>query len=215
VVEFITIAVGPLDVNCTIVVNRNINEGFLVDPGGNIAEVKKVVDENKIKVKGIFFTHGHFDHIWGAVDVPSFFNDSLTIGMHTADSFLWDNLSEQLKRFGFHASLEKRPGINFWLKEGQFTFCDIDFEILHTPGHSPGSCSFYFFDEKQPFLIAGDVIFKGSIGRTDLWGGDYNTLIGSIQSKILNLPEQTRIISGHGPDTTVGDEKRDNPYLGG
>ena len=139
----------------------------------------------------------------------------IKIFLHAEDQFLWDNIELQARKFGLNLP-SQNIGITDSLTHNEtLNICDTKIRVLHTPGHSPGSCTFLLEppDTPSPVLIVGDVIFQGSIGRTDLWKGDYNTLQKSIHDSILSCSDDTRIIPGHGPDTTVGEERLGNPFL--
>jgi len=161
-----------------------------------------------LKPKAVLNTHGHVDHLTGSKRVCEKYDIGLF--MHSADLPLLESAQVHGKTFGF--SIELPPEPRSWLSDGQvFPFGNSEIKIWHTPGHSPGSLIFYMENEK--LLITGDVLFSGSIGRTDLPGGDFGQLINSIQTKILVLPRETRVFPGHGSETNVGTEADHNPFL--
>jgi len=166
------------------------------------------IAQNSLNLVAVLNTHGHVDHLTGAKRIC----DKYSIGliMHQSDEFLLDNAVEHGRTFGF--KIEAPPKPSSYLKDNEtFHFGNSEITTFHTPGHSPGSLVFYAKEAK--FLIAGDVLFAGSIGRTDLPGGDYNQLIESINSKLMILPSDTRVFPGHGDETTIGAEREHNPFL--
>ena len=187
-------------------------ECIFIDMGSYTVEEKKEVlfsvENNKLKPVMIVNTHCHVDHLLG----NSFFKNKfkVKIAAHSADEFILENAVEHGTMFGFE--VEAPPGIDEYLDEGnRISFGNSSLDILHVPGHSPGSIALY--SKEDNFIISGDVMFSGSIGRTDLPGGDYVTLINSIRTKLLALPPETVVYCGHGPETTIGEEMRTNPFL--
>ncbi|MGF1585302.1 MAG: MBL fold metallo-hydrolase [Bacteroidales bacterium] len=187
-------------------------ECILVDMGSYTVEEKKevlyFVENNRLKPVMIVNTHCHVDHLLG----NSFFRNKFktVIAAHAADEFLIENAVEHGTMFGLE--VEAPPKIDNYLREGekiQFGYSSL--EIIHVPGHSPGSIALYSKDDN--FVISGDVLFSGSIGRTDLPGGNYDTLLNSITRKLLVLPPEVIVYCGHGPETTIGEESRSNPFL--
>lgn len=198
--------VGAFAENCYVVGCPSTLEGVVFDPGDEVERIIKKVDELNLKIKYILLTHGHIDHVKELVafkkdiDVPVF--------MHHEDQFLLDNLPMQAAAFGLsHAGI---PQIDKYITElDSIEFGDQKLQILHTPGHSPGSVTFV----TDGVAFVGDVLFAGSIGRTDLPGGNFETLINSIQKKLFPLNDETIIYSGHGPATSIINEKKFNPFL--
>ncbi len=202
---------NPFQENSFILFDET-GECIFVDMGSYTVEEKKevlfFVENNKLKPVMIVNTHCHVDHLLG----NSFFKNKfkVSIGAHSADEFLLENAVEHGTVFGLE--VESPPEINFYLEEGEkISFGHSSLDIIHVPGHSPGSVA--LFSKEDNFVIAGDVIFSGSIGRTDLPGGDYNTLLNSIRKKLLTLPPETVVYCGHGPDTTITEETKTNPFL--
>ncbi len=186
----------------------------LVDMGSYTVEEKKEVlffiENNQLEPVMIINTHCHVDHLLG----NSFFKNKfkVSIAAHSDDEFMIDKAVEYGSVFGFE--VEEPPPLDSYLEEGKaITFGSSSLEVFHVPGHSPGSVALY--SSEDAFVITGDVLFDGGIGRTDLPGGDYDTLIRSITEKLLVLPDEAKVYPGHGPETTIGEEKRFNPFLKG
>jgi len=211
-IEIKVIPTGPLQVNTVIVKNPERKELFLVDPGGDEALLLEEIGD--FQLVEIVHTHGHFDHIWGTHAIlesrePG--QEKIPLSLHQADQFLWSNMAMQASGFGIDLECTL-PDTDIELTDGQEReIAGVKITFLHTPGHSPGSVCLYL--KEQSLLICGDLIFQSSIGRTDLWGGNFDQLIDSIKTKVLTLPPQTRIIPGHGPETTVAREIEQNPFL--
>ncbi len=202
---------NPLQEN-TYILYDETGDCLIVDAGcyfqNEREELSRFISENKLKPVKLVNTHAHFDHILGTTfcrvkyRIPFF--------MHREDEFLIDRAVAQGDMFGVPFEPVDRP--DGWINEGeQIRFGTSSLEVLHVPGHAPGSLVFYC--PEQHFLIAGDVLFCGSIGRTDLPKGNYEQLIANIKSKLLVLPEETLVYCGHGPETTIGEEKANNPFL--
>ena len=171
-------------------------------------EIVSFIKNNNLKPIKLVNTHGHIDHLLGVNYLCKKYNISLEA--HKLDVPLFENTKQYAEYFGFE--FEESPSIGSYLAENdKIDFGNSTLEIIHVPGHSPGSIAFY--SKKQDFVIVGDVLFKGSIGRTDLPGGDYDTLINSIKTKLLNLPEGVIVFPGHGEKTSIGYEKKSNPFL--
>ncbi len=195
--------------NCSIVWDELSMEGIVVDAGGDAERVAKFIAEEGISVKAIFLTHGHVDHVSGTNKLKDV--TGAKAWLHPADNLLAEQTRHQCQMFGI--PMEEAPVVDHALADGQqHTFGSLSFEILHTPGHSPGSCCLYFADATEPLLVAGDLLFAGSIGRMDLPGGDQQQMKASLE-RIKKLPDATVVISGHGPGTSIGQEKKQNPYL--
>ena len=213
-----TFPVGPLQCNCTIIGDRTSGEALVVDPGGDGQLIlDTLVDHGLSRVVRIIHTHAHFDHFLAAghvqAETAKRCGCAVPIGLHKEDKPLWDNLEAQCARFSIPYT--PPPPVDDWLAdEEELTLpgCPtLKGVALHTPGHTPGSMSFYF--EAQKLLVAGDTLFRGSIGRTDLWGGDYAAIERSIKQRLYTLDEATEVITGHGPLTTLGFEMRHNGFV--
>jgi len=201
-----TITVGPLDVNCYLIGCEKTNEGAVVDPGDDASVILKAIKEKNLNIKYILLTHGHVDHLAHLSILKK--ETCAEFLMHQEDAFLFKGLFAQALMFGLPNPGKPKPD-RFVSDSENITLGKLKIKVLHTPGHSPGSVT-YFVDDK---LFVGDLIFAGSIGRTDLPKGDYQTLINSVETKIFTLPDETVIYPGHGPETTVGMEKATNPFF--
>jgi glyoxylase-like metal-dependent hydrolase (beta-lactamase superfamily II) len=206
------IPVTPFQQNCTILFDDDTKQGVVVDPGGDVDSILAAIRENGITLNEIWLTHGHIDHAGGADEL----REALAIpviGPHEADRFLLDQLEVQAKRFGVSTAVRNVVPDRF-LEDGDTVgFGDHVFDVFHCPGHSPGHV--IYFNRAQAFAHLGDVLFAGSIGRTDLPGGDHATLLASIRDKVLPLGDDVGFICGHGPGSKIGDERRSNPFLTG
>jgi hydroxyacylglutathione hydrolase len=198
--------VGPLQTNCYIVGCEDTKEGAIIDPGGDAKRILAEVERLGLKIKYIINTHGHFDHTLANKGVVKATGASLAI--HSADA---PALTEGGGAFFFGVIGKASPPADTILEEGQvLTLGRIELKVLHTPGHSPGSICLY--SEEEGVLFDGDVLFNAGMGRYDLPGGDYRVLMESIK-RLLTLPDDTIVYPGHGPATTIGHERRSNPFL--
>ena len=203
--ELLTIPNGQFAQNCYLLVAPD-RDAVLVDPGEEWETFLAQIARWQATLKAIWLTHAHFDHILGVADVHR--ETGAEIWLHPGDRSLYDNLPQQGLWLGHRVAPPPAPSRE--LAHGQrLTLGGTDFEVRHTPGHSPGSVSFV----GPGVVLSGDALFAGSIGRSDLPGGDHDTLIRSIQSQLLSLDDETRVLSGHGPETTIGVERRTNPFL--
>lgn len=202
--------VSPFAENCYVC--HDAGEAVLIDPGTTAeTERRAVLDyltRNGLRVRHLLLTHAHIDHIFGCAFFARAFG--MRWELHEADLPLLDNAELQARMFGVELERPPTPATSL-VEGGAIRFGRATWQVLHTPGHSPGSVSFY--DEANGFVIGGDVLFRGSIGRTDLWGGSMEVLLDSIRTKLLPLPDETVVYSGHGPSTTIGAERAANPFL--
>jgi len=201
--------VGPLQCNCILVGCEKSGYAVVLDPGGDPEYILERLDQHGLKAIRIILTHAHFDHIVGLRPVKEQTKSELYL--HYDDKWLYENVSVQSKSFGL-APVEL-PAIDHFIYGGEiFNIGSMQFKILHTPGHSPGSICL-LANNTHSVLFTGDTLFKEGIGRTDLWGGSYETLLQSIYTKIVPLDEKTVIYPGHGPSTILSEEKIYNPFI--
>ncbi len=209
--QALIIPVTPFQQNCTLLWCTETNRAAVIDPGGDVLQILNATRQAKVNVEQIWITHGHIDHVGGAADLRDELKVPI-IGPHLADKFLLDHVVENGRRFGMTNVRDFAP--ERWLSEGdEVSLGKLSFKILHCPGHSPGSV--VFFNNAMRFALVGDVLFSGSVGRTDLPGGDHATLIRSIEEKLLPLGDDVAFICGHGPGSTIGQERATNPFLNG
>jgi hydroxyacylglutathione hydrolase len=200
--------VGPLQCNCSIIGDETTREAMVVDPGDDIADILARIEKHQLKIKQIVITHAHIDHVGGAMKLRA--ATGAPILLNHNDYTLLKMLDIQAAWLGM-----KSPGkveIDRSLNELDTVEAGpLTADVLHTPGHTEGSICLYFPSEQK--LIAGDTLFAGSIGRTDLPGGSFDKIIASLHGKLLALPDETVVVPGHGPLTTIGDERESNPFL--
>lgn len=204
------ITVTPFQQNCTILFDDADKTGVIIDPGGEVDRIRTAVSDNDISIKEIWLTHGHIDHAGGAMDLKEALRVEI-IGPHEDDRDMLLNLEQQAQMFGVPDAVRNVTPDRF-LSEGEtVSFSGHSFEVIHCPGHAPGHVVFY--NRAANFAHVGDVLFNGSIGRTDLPGGDHEALIRSIKEKLLPLGDEISFICGHGPGSTFGRERQSNPFL--
>jgi hydroxyacylglutathione hydrolase len=205
----IIVPVTPFQQNCTVLWCERTKRGVVIDPGGDLPEIERAIAKADIAVEKIWLTHGHVDHAGGAAELKAKLNVPIE-GPHRDDLFLLQNLSETARSFGMLNARNVTP--DRWLQErDRVEVGELTFEVLHCPGHSPGSI--VFFNDAEHLAVVGDVLFAGSIGRTDLPGGNHRQLLDSIKAKLLPLPDDVAIVSGHGPTSSIGRERASNPFL--
>lgn len=196
--------------NCTILFDEDSKHGVVVDPGGDVERILEVIKSNGLTIEAIWLTHGHIDHAGGAMDLKEALSVDI-IGPHQDDKFLLDTLETTALKYGMGGAVRNATP-DSWLSDGDtVSFGDHTFEVLHCPGHAPGHVVYYNRD--AGFAHVGDVLFQGSVGRTDLPGGNHEALIRSIKEKLLPLGDEIGFICGHGPGGRFGEERRSNPYL--
>ncbi|MCK9504647.1 MAG: MBL fold metallo-hydrolase [Porticoccaceae bacterium] len=198
--------VGPLQCNCTIIGDTLTGKAIVVDPGGDADVILNTLKAMNLSVVAIIHTHAHLDHILAAGEIQK--ATGAPIHLHEDDMFLWDEVEAHCRRFGLPPV--KLPPPDKYLKDDQDLGC-CGGVTLHTPGHTPGSTSFWFEDAN--LLIAGDTLFLGSIGRTDFPGGNFEQIVKSIRERIYTLDEGAEVVTGHGPETTIGQEKYHNQFV--
>lgn len=199
-------SLGPLGTNCYIVYNDY--DAIIVDPGGDSGKISTFLNENKITPTAILLTHAHFDHIGGVEELRSYFNIDVYIHQKEADWLEDPQLNGSSLFLGYEIAVSRAEHL---LTPGNKEINSIGFEVIHTPGHSPGSVSFIFHD--HDFTVSGDVLFRRGIGRTDLPGGDIRQLEVSIKDSLYTLPGTYKVYPGHGPETSIEEEKRENPFF--
>ncbi|MBI4860083.1 MAG: MBL fold metallo-hydrolase [Candidatus Riflebacteria bacterium] len=205
-----TLEVGPFGTNCIVVHDEGTLDAVVVDPGNDPEVILSWVESAHLKVRALLHTHGHLDHIGATRAVAK--ATGAKILLHQADRTLYDTLVDQARMFGLR--LEPPAPIDRFLEDEQtLDFGPLSCTVLHTPGHSPGAVCFHF--REQALVLSGDTLFAGSVGRTDLWGGSHDQLIKSIRQRLMVLDDATRVVTGHGPQTTIGEERAINPFLRG
>ncbi len=200
-----TFPVGPLQCNCTVLGDKATGRAVVVDPGGDADKILDLLAQEGLTVVQIIHTHAHFDHFMASGVMHE--RTGAPLCLHEADKPLWQNLEMQCSLFG--VPYRPVPAPQQWLEHEEEL--PLAGKALHTPGHTPGSMSFLF--EAAGLLIAGDTLFRGSIGRTDLWGGDYQAIERSIRERLYTLDESLTVVTGHGPSTSIGYEIRNNPFV--
>ena len=205
----LVIPVTPFQQNCTLLWCEATKRAVVIDPGGDLPDIERAIAEAEVTVDKIWLTHGHVDHVGGAAELKAKLNVPIE-GPHGSDQYLLDHVVDAALMFGIEGVRNVTPGR--WLEEGdRVEVGQLTFDILHCPGHSPGSVA--FINAAQRLAIVGDVLFSGSIGRTDLPGGDHRQLLKSIRDKLLPLEDDVTVLSGHGPVTTIGRERATNPFI--
>ncbi len=202
-----SLSVGPLENNCFIIANEGTGESLLVDPGDEPDRILDVINENEFKVKYLVCTHAHFDHVGAVPEIKKETNAKIVI--HRDEVSIYEKVPDLSALFGFEIDPLPEPDI-LVLEGDQLVVGDLKFQILHTPGHSPGGICLY----GEGIIITGDTIFAGSVGRTDLYGGDIEKLKKSIK-RLMTLPEEVKIFPGHGPQSTIGYERNNNLFYRG
>ena len=203
-----TFPVGPLQCNCSIIGDRLSSKALVVDPGGDADQILGLLNELNLTVVGIIHTHAHLDHILASGVIKE--ATGAPIYLHEGDKFLWDMVGQQCVMFGVPPVTLPEP--DHFMEDDQALNC-CGGVAIHTPGHTPGSISFWF--EEYKTLIAGDTLFQGSIGRTDLQGGNFDQIITSIKERIYTLDDDAVVVTGHGPNTAIGSEKTGNSFVRG
>ena len=204
-----TMTLGPVMTNTYIVADENTGEAVVIDPADEGRRIAEELHKRNWRIVNIWLTHAHFDHIAGAAELADNSKPIPPVALHAADNQLW-RIQGGAAFFGMKIDPGPEPTIE--LRHDQIlNLGSCQFKVLHAPGHTPGHVMFY--NESESVLFCGDVIFQGSIGRTDLPGGDYETLINSINRRVITLPDETVLFTGHGPQSTVGIERQFNPFI--
>lgn len=208
--RFKIIPVTAYQQNCSLLICEHTGKAAIVDPGGDIERILEEVKRNHLTVEYILLTHGHLDHVGGTAELASLLEVPV-LGPHIDDKFWLDAIPEQCQFFNFPLSRSFTP--SSWLQQGDTVkIGNLSLDVVHCPGHTPGHI--VFVQKENKLALVGDVLFKGSIGRTDLPKGDYDTLIDSIQNRLWPLGEDIAFIPGHGPMSTFGEEMHSNPFVG-
>lgn len=199
--------VGPLGVNCYIVGDDKTREVLVIDPGGHARQINETVENLRARVRGIVLTHAHFDHVMGVEALKRATGAPLYVGANEREMF--EQMEAQGEMFG--VAVPPLPDPEHWVNEGDVIRAgNFEVQVLNVPGHSPGSIALY--NAENGVVFVGDVLMRGTIGRTDFEGGSMAELLRSIRTKLYTLPDATQVYSGHGPMTTIGEEKRMNPW---
>ncbi len=205
---FDMLVVGPLGVNCFILGCEETHQGVVVDAGDNADKIISAVERRGLTISQVVSTHGHFDHVGANQAVLMHFGARLLI--HAADASMLERAADVARSYGIGGVSSPRP--DSFLSDGlEIAFGSCRMTVLHTPGHTQGGCCLYLESEKK--IITGDTLFADSIGRTDLPGGNHEQLLESVRTKLFTLPDDVTAYPGHGPETTIGHEKRHNPYF--
>jgi glyoxylase-like metal-dependent hydrolase (beta-lactamase superfamily II) len=209
-VHIVTFPVGLLGCNCSIVTDERTNKAVVIDPGGDFEQIRAELESRGTSVTAIVHTHTHIDHVGATAPLQRWSGAGAHI--HEADRMLYQMLSVQAALLGVPAP--ETCEVSGTLVDGAALHAgDVEVGVIYTPGHTPGSVSFLSQGDEGCILFSGDTLFQRGIGRTDLWGGDFSEIMRSLHERLLKLDDATVVIPGHGPTTTIGDERRHNPFL--
>ena len=210
--QYAIVPVTPFEQNCTVFWCENTRQAVVHDPGGDVERIVRLLEDEKLTLAKILVTHGHIDHAGGVAALAEATGVATIEGPHEEDRFWIEGMPQQSKMFGFPNVRSFEP--TRWLKGGdKVSFGEVELDVLHCPGHTPGHV--VFFHAPSRLAQVGDVLFQGSIGRTDFPRGDYDTLIRSIKEQLFPLGDDVDFIPGHGPMSTLGEERKYNPFLSG
>jgi len=204
------LTVGPFQENCYVIGDEETGDGAIVDPGDEAARIALAVEQTGLEISQIIITHAHIDHVGAVAALADEY--ACPVLMHVEAEPMLQQLPTQAMMMGLRFG--KVPGVDRHIEDREvLDVGGLRLEALYTPGHAPGHLAFYVADEG--IVLSGDALFAGSVGRTDLFGGDMALLMRSINERLLTLPDETRVLPGHGPETTIGEERAHNPFLGG
>lgn len=204
------LTVGPFQENCYIVGDQSTGEGALMDPGDEATRIALAVEQTEVEIGSIILTHSHIDHVGAVADLADEY--ACPVLLHAEAEQMLQNVQQQAVMMG--VKFGRVPEVDRYIATDEtLQVGGVSLKALYTPGHAPGHLAFYI--EEEGLVISGDAVFAGSVGRTDLPGGSMDVLMASIRDQILTLPDETRLYPGHGPDTTVGQERAANPFLQG
>lgn len=207
--KVLIIPVTPFQQNCSLVFDEDSKRGAIVDPGGDVATILNAIEQSNVKIEKILLTHGHIDHAGGAAELREALGVQIE-GPHKDELFLLKDLPTSGAKFGMADSRSVVP--ERWLSDGDdVEFAGLKFTVLHAPGHSPGSV--VLFNDENRFALMGDVLFQGSVGRTDFPYGSHDTLMASIREKVLPLGDDVAFLPGHGRASQIGVERKTNPFI--
>jgi hydroxyacylglutathione hydrolase len=205
-----TLTVGPFQENCYVIGDEETLEGAVVDPGDEAVRIALAVEQTNLEIGRILITHAHIDHVGAVAALANEY--ACPVLMHAEAEPMLEQLPTQAMMMGLRFG--KVPSVDHYLEDGQvLEVGGLELEARYTPGHAPGHLAFYA--ESEAVVFAGDALFAGSVGRTDLFGGNMEVLMRSINERLMTLPDETQVFPGHGPQTTIADERRHNPFLQG
>lgn len=207
-----TFPAGPFQCNCTLLADPDTKHALIIDPGGEVNKIAEIITHYDLTVTGIIHTHAHIDHIWATREVKEAHGGE--IALHRDDLFLYDGIAMQAALFGFRVR-GVLPVDRFIADGEELTFGRRRAVVVHTPGHTPGSVCFEVHDDddRRTLLFSGDTLFHRGIGRTDLWGGDSDAIERSIRERLYTRDPESLVVPGHGPNTTIAEEARKNPFV--
>jgi hydroxyacylglutathione hydrolase len=208
ILEMLT--VGPFQENCYVIGDEATGEGALIDPGDEAARIALAVERTNLEIGWIIITHAHIDHVGGVAALVDEY--ACPVLMHAEAEPMLGQLPTQAMMMGLRFG--KVPAVDRHIEDDEvLEVGGLELKALYTPGHAPGHLAFYL--ESEGLVLSGDALFAGGVGRTDLFGGDMELLLRSIVERLMTLPDETRVLPGHGPETTIGEERAHNPFLGG